>query len=249
MIDNLESIYAQDRRSGNLHGSPVSGGGPGRFLFQEVIMEDGLCKCGCGNKTRIAYKTSKQHGWIKGKHISYLNGHRHIKENHWNWKGGKTTIEGYPAVSIEKDNKRRHKNGYVLEHLLIAEKALGKPILQPHEIHHFNGNRKDNRNANIVVCEDRKYHLLIHARQRAMAACGDPNSRKCCFCKEYDSLERLITFVRACGRERYYHRECRNENSRKRSALSRAEGHARVTQGAVLPGGGLPGGGCGDSDD
>ena len=35
----------------------------------------GYCHCGCGQKTKIAPKTSRHHGWIKGEPKRFINGH------------------------------------------------------------------------------------------------------------------------------------------------------------------------------
>src|SRR4051812_29977290 len=61
----------------------------------------GLCQCGCGRPTKIATRSSMQHGWVSGKPIKYIagharNGHPHIEyitEDHgwsspcWIWQG------------------------------------------------------------------------------------------------------------------------------------------------------------------
>jgi hypothetical protein len=90
---------------------------------------------------------------------------------------GTVTHFGYVAVGLE-GNKHQ-------EHRLIVERALGKPLPAGAEIHHVNGNRSDNSHANLVVCPDRAYHKLLHQRQRSLEACGNPNYRKCPFCKTY----------------------------------------------------------------
>lgn len=204
MIDNLESIYAQDRRSGNLHGSPVSGGGPGRFLFQEVEMENGLCKCGCGYKTNISTRNNLKYGWIKGKRVNFLRGHNQKKENHWNWKVGKSiNKKGYVTIG----------NDY--EHILVAESVIGRKINFPNEIHHVNGDRSDNRKENLVICENRKYHRLLHARKRALLICGDANKKSCIFCKKFDLLENLVLRNKKDDKG-YCHRKCESEYAKKR---------------------------------
>ena len=57
-------------------------------------------------------------------------------------------------------------------HSVIVEQALGKELPKGAEIHHLNGDGKDNRPCNLVVCPDRKYHKLIEKRQREMNYTG-----------------------------------------------------------------------------
>jgi len=35
----------------------------------------GFCHCGCGLKTRIAHRTRKDYGWVRGEPLEYINGH------------------------------------------------------------------------------------------------------------------------------------------------------------------------------
>ncbi len=61
------------------------------------------------------------------------------------------------------------------EHLIIAEKALGHELPDGAIVHHHNRIRRDNRNQNLVICQDASYHSLIHARMRILEMGGDPD--------------------------------------------------------------------------
>lgn len=121
----------------------------------------------------------------------------------------KCKSSGYLMVSIP-GHDRAHKNGYVYEHIAMAGKALGKPLPEGVVIHHY-GERDDN--TQIVICENQKYHLLLHTRTRALRACGHASWRKCKFCRRYDDLDNL--YISPSGNQ-VYHRKCVNIYNRKR---------------------------------
>jgi hypothetical protein len=83
-----------------------------------------------------------------------------------NWKGGKSpgAWGGYGGQYMP--DHPRASNGYVGEHILVAERALGKQLPPAAVVHHVNEQRRDNRNCNLVICENQAYHALLHARMR-----------------------------------------------------------------------------------
>lgn len=83
------------------------------------------------------------------------------------------------------------QEGRDYEHRRVAERALGKPLPSGAEIHHVDEDKTNNAPHNLVICPDHAYHDLLHKRTAALDACGDPNARKCVYCKQWDSLAAL----------------------------------------------------------
>lgn len=87
--------------------------------------------------------------------------------------------EGYVLI-WSPGHPQKISGGYALEHVLVAEKAMGRYLPPKAIVHHVNEIRSDNRNENLVVCQDRAYHILLHARLRVLRAGGNPNTDQVC---------------------------------------------------------------------
>jgi len=92
--------------------------------------------------------------------------------------GGRRVLRGRPL--LYRPDHPRATHGYVPEHVLIAEAALGRYLDRKHHVHHHNRKKSDNANTNLVICEDTAYHALLHVRTRIVEAGGDPDRDKIC---------------------------------------------------------------------
>lgn len=108
----------------------------------------------------------------------------------------------------------------VYGHQAVAEKALGHRLPRGVEVHHVDGDERNNANTNLVICQDRAYHRLLHTRARVLRAGGDPNTqRMCSLCqspKDFAEFTKAkATKVDGLGRSC---RQCRREYMRRYDA-------------------------------
>lgn len=85
----------------------------------------------------------------------------------------------YPVVKAQ-GNPRARALSLVYAHLLVAERALGRPVPLTAEVHHVDDDKTNNAPSNLVICEDRKYHQLLHVRTRVVKRGGNPNTHRLC---------------------------------------------------------------------
>jgi len=119
----------------------------------------------------------------------------------------KNNMPPYKGLSYKKIGTSLKNE--VLEHRLIAEKALGKPLPKGAVVHHVNGGKT----GDIVICDSKGYHSLLHVRMRAYKATGDPNKRKCTFCSKWDDIKNMWLRKNKWN-GMYIHRECDNSYRR-----------------------------------
>lgn len=82
-------------------------------------------------------------------------------EKNSNWKGGKmTSKKGYILLKCP-NHPRADKKGYVMEHILVFERESGISVPLNCDIHHLDGNKKNNDISNLCLMSHgghTKYH-------------------------------------------------------------------------------------------
>lgn len=166
----------------------------------------GYCQCGCKKKTSIAKYSDKRNGQTKGHPVRFVRGH-HARlqpkgKDAYRWKGGRSKLnDGRVLIFNPKHPRVNHK--YILNSILLAEKALGKRLPPGIEVHHFDED-PSNDFKNLVICENVSYHRLLHRKKKASDACGNANWRKCYLCQKHDDPKNL----KFTKKDLPYHKTC-----------------------------------------
>ena len=114
---------------------------------------------------------------------------------------------GYHVINIRGDVKCMHE--------VIVEKALGRPLKRPEQVHHVDEDKINNSPGNLVVCPDQKYHYLLHLRARAFRESGHYDWRRCSFCKTWDDPAQMWFRANGAKSGSYAHRSCFNAYRRR----------------------------------
>ena len=122
---------------------------------------------------------------------------------------------GYVLV-MSKGHPRANRDGYVREHVLVAERALGRLIPPECPVHHVDGNPANNLPANLVICQSQGYHKLLHQRATALAVCGNASSLKCDICHSYERQNEMRVYSYRQGIGHYgRHLSCNREHAKR----------------------------------
>jgi hypothetical protein len=78
------------------------------------------------------------------KQVRYLNGYRVV-------------FVGEHASAMRSDNW----DGWIYEHILVAETFMERPLRSNEDVHHLNGDRADNSHKNLLVLE-KTQHTKLH---------------------------------------------------------------------------------------
>lgn len=66
------------------------------------------------------------------------------------------TTSGYARIKVGKQHPRADIRGYMMEHHYVMERRLGRPLGPDERVHHKNGVRSDNSDANLELWHIKK---------------------------------------------------------------------------------------------
>ena len=83
------------------------------------------------------------------------------------WNNGRRIYNGYYSL-LRKNHPYADHAGYVYEHRLIMEEAINRYLKPEEQIHHINGDKKDNRIENLMLFENAAKHTKYHAELKTV---------------------------------------------------------------------------------
>jgi hypothetical protein len=133
-----------------------------------------FCECGqCTEIILIRDKRGRFRKYRKGHGTRGKQGLRGDKNS--SWKGGRPLhSKGYVYV-YKPDHPFCNKYGYVFEHRWVVEQREDRYLRPEEEVHHINGDKKDNRPKNLMLFPNKGEHMRFEMKK-------DMTDRFCCLC-------------------------------------------------------------------
>lgn len=129
----------------------------------------GLCKCGCGQITKLYEKSNKKLRVTKGEHRPFVKGHqnRRFRKNYNDVPiEGQFKNKGYVYV-LASHHPSPTQGRYVKRSRLVMERLLGRFLTSDEIVHHKNGSRDDDRPENLELT-NRSKHNITHGKAERM---------------------------------------------------------------------------------
>ncbi len=124
----------------------------------------------CGKSGEVVRHFFARHG-LKSRPSPFLNPGIYKGKDNPRWIGGRVyDSAGYIKIFHPESHAYKPLNNkYVLEHILIMEKILGRPLKHPEIVHHKNGKPADNRPENLILFPSNKEHKQFEQRTETFA--------------------------------------------------------------------------------
>ncbi len=97
--------------------------------------------------------------WSKGKKLPQFSG-----KNANGWKGGKRKRKDGYIIIYQPSHPFCNEGVYVRRCRLVVEKYLGRYLTRKEIVHHINEKVDDDRIENLMVFENRSYHMWFHKK-------------------------------------------------------------------------------------
>lgn len=125
------------------------------------------------------------------------------REANPNWRGGRSLASsGYVLVRVGLGHHLADVRGYAYEHRLVAEAKLGRRLRPGEQVHHVDGNKRNNTPDNIEVVESIAHHRYLHrVKASAKRRPDEDNPVVSCACgcgapiRKYDRSNRPRMYV------------------------------------------------------
>lgn len=136
------------------------------------------CACGCGGMRTAYDKSGIPRRFIAG-HGSRVN-HPMLGRRMPQFGTGKI-FRGYRMVYVSLTERGSHNvrgDGYEFEHRYVMEKALGRRLERSEVVHHINGDKLDNRSANLMLMSPSGHSQLECKGKPSNPVCIEAMRRK-----------------------------------------------------------------------
>lgn len=128
-----------------------------REMYESGMSQVEIGEC-LGVSQKVVWRFMKNNG-IKARTAAKRN---QYGENNDSWRGGKIVDEaGYTLIQCKGHPRASKCGAYVMEHILVAEKTIGRYLADNEVVHHINGRKWDNRPENLAVMT-KSEHVKLH---------------------------------------------------------------------------------------
>ena len=119
-------------------------------------------KFGRFKKGNIGFWKNKKRSFKTNRKISKTLLGKYSGIKHPRWNGGKYKRKDGYIVIYSPNHPKIKKNPYILEHILVMEKYLGRYLKPEERVHHINNKRADNRIENLRLFSTNSEHCIFH---------------------------------------------------------------------------------------